>query len=75
MSEPAWHRPRTLAEALALRAELGDDALVIAGGTYVGVLLSTGLIEPPRRLHLAARGRGAGTHWSATAKACGWARS
>jgi carbon-monoxide dehydrogenase medium subunit len=47
MSEPAWHRPRTLAEALALRSELGDDALVIAGGTHVGVLLSTGLIDAP----------------------------
>jgi aerobic carbon-monoxide dehydrogenase medium subunit len=47
MSEPVWHRPRTLVEALALRAELGEDALVIAGGTYVGVLLSTGLIAAP----------------------------
>jgi aerobic carbon-monoxide dehydrogenase medium subunit len=47
MSEPAWHRPRTIAEALALRSELGEDALVIAGGTYIGVLLSTGLIAAP----------------------------
>jgi aerobic carbon-monoxide dehydrogenase medium subunit len=47
MSEPVWHRPRTLAEALTLRAELGEDALVVAGGTYVGVLLSTGLIAAP----------------------------
>jgi carbon-monoxide dehydrogenase medium subunit len=47
MSEPVWHRPRSLAEALALRADLGEDALVIAGGTYVGVLLSTGLIAAP----------------------------
>jgi carbon-monoxide dehydrogenase medium subunit len=47
MSEPAWHRPRTVAEALALRSELGEDALVIAGGSYIGVLLSTGLIAAP----------------------------
>ena len=47
MSEPDWHRPRTIAEALALRSELGDEALVIAGGTYIGVLLSTGLIAAP----------------------------
>lgn len=47
MSEPVWHRPRTIAEALALRSELGEDALVIAGGTYIGVLLSTGLIDAP----------------------------
>ena len=47
MNEPAWHRPRTIAEALALRSELGEDALVVAGGTYIGVLLSTGLIAAP----------------------------
>jgi carbon-monoxide dehydrogenase medium subunit len=47
MSEPAWHRPRTIAEALALRSELGEDALVIAGGTHIGVLLSAGLIAAP----------------------------
>jgi aerobic carbon-monoxide dehydrogenase medium subunit len=47
VSEPVWHRPRTLAEALELRASLGDDALPIAGGTYIGALLSAGLIDPP----------------------------
>jgi aerobic carbon-monoxide dehydrogenase medium subunit len=47
VSEPAWHRPCTIAEALALRSELGEDALVVAGGTYIGVLLSTGLIDAP----------------------------
>jgi aerobic carbon-monoxide dehydrogenase medium subunit len=47
MSEPVWHRPGTLAEALELRAGLGEDALPIAGGTYIGVLLAAGLIDPP----------------------------
>ena len=50
MSETVWHRPASLADALALKAELGDDALAIAGGTYLGVLLSTGLIDPPEAL-------------------------
>jgi aerobic carbon-monoxide dehydrogenase medium subunit len=47
VSEPVWHRPGTLGEAVALRAGLGDDALPIAGGTYIGALLSAGLIDPP----------------------------
>jgi aerobic carbon-monoxide dehydrogenase medium subunit len=47
VSEPVWHHPSTLADALALRAALGEDALPIAGGTYIGALLSAGLIDPP----------------------------
>ena len=47
MSEPVWHHPSTLAEALELRGSLGEDALPIAGGTYIGALLSTGLIDAP----------------------------
>jgi carbon-monoxide dehydrogenase medium subunit len=47
MSEPVWHHPATLAEALVLRGELGDEALPVAGGTYIGALLSTGLMQPP----------------------------
>ncbi|MDX6621462.1 MAG: hypothetical protein QOK36_3848 [Gaiellales bacterium] len=47
MKEPVWHHPGTLAEALALRTDLGEDALPIAGGTYIGALLSSGLIDPP----------------------------
>ena len=43
----AWLQPATLDEALALRREHGDDALVVAGGTFVGILLSTGLLMPP----------------------------
>jgi len=47
VSEPVWHHPSTLAEALRLRCALGEDALPIAGGTYIGALLSTGLIDAP----------------------------
>jgi aerobic carbon-monoxide dehydrogenase medium subunit len=47
VSEPVWHRPSTLADALELRAALGGDALPIAGGTYIGALLSAGLIDAP----------------------------
>jgi aerobic carbon-monoxide dehydrogenase medium subunit len=47
VSEPVWHHPSTLREALELRGALGEDALPIAGGTYIGALLSTGLIDAP----------------------------
>ena len=37
----------TLDEAIGLRASLGDDALPVAGGTFIGVLAQTGFIELP----------------------------
>ena len=43
----AWLQPATLDEALALRREHGEDALVVAGGTFIGILLSTGFLAPP----------------------------
>ena len=43
----AWLQPATLDEALGLRREHGDEALVLAGGTFVGILLSTGFLPPP----------------------------
>jgi carbon-monoxide dehydrogenase medium subunit len=55
VSEPVWHHPRTLGEALELRGALGEDALPIAGGTYIGALLSTGLIDAPEAF-IALRG-------------------
>ena len=55
MIEPVWHHPSTLAEALELRGALGEDALPIAGGTYIGALLSTGLIDAPEAF-IALRG-------------------
>jgi aerobic carbon-monoxide dehydrogenase medium subunit len=42
-----WLWPQTLDEAIGLRASLGDDALVVAGGTFVGVLAQTGFLTLP----------------------------
>ena len=53
-----WLWPETLEEAIGLRVSLGDDALPIAGGTFIGVLAQTGFIELPA--HVIALGRVAG---------------
>jgi len=42
-----WLWPETLEEAIELRASLGDDALTVAGGTFVGVLAQTGFLSLP----------------------------
>ncbi len=47
-----WLAPDTLDAALALRAER-EDATVLAGGTFVGILVNQGFIEPPALLSLA----------------------
>ena len=52
MSEPAWMAPTSLDEALALRAE-HPDATVLAGGTFVGILMNQGLLAPAALLSLA----------------------
>ena len=39
-------RPASLDEALALRAERGDEATVVAGGTFLGILMNQGFLEP-----------------------------
>jgi aerobic carbon-monoxide dehydrogenase medium subunit len=52
-TEPEWHSPSSLAEALALRARLGDEAVVVAGGTFTGILVANGLIRPRAFIHLA----------------------
>ena len=44
--------PASLEEALALRAEHGDGATVLAGGTFVGILMNQGLLSPPALLSL-----------------------
>jgi carbon-monoxide dehydrogenase medium subunit len=53
-----WLWPETLDEAIGLRVSLGDDALPIAGGTFIGVLAQTGFIELPA--NVIALGRVAG---------------
>jgi 4-hydroxybenzoyl-CoA reductase subunit beta len=49
-----YHRPRTLDEALALLADLGDKARLVAGGTDLLPNMKQGLVEPE---HLVAIGR------------------
>ena len=50
--EPEWLAPASLEEALELRAERGDEATVVAGGTFVGILMSQGLLAPTALLSL-----------------------
>ena len=40
--------PDSLEEALALRAERGDEATVLAGGTFLGILMNQGFLTPVR---------------------------
>jgi carbon-monoxide dehydrogenase medium subunit len=43
---PEWLAPRSLDEALALKAERGDEATVVAGGTFVGIMVNQRLLAP-----------------------------
>jgi carbon-monoxide dehydrogenase medium subunit len=47
-----WLTPTSLDAALALRAERGD-ATVLAGGTFLGILINQGFVDPPALLSLA----------------------
>jgi aerobic carbon-monoxide dehydrogenase medium subunit len=47
-----WLAPATLGEALALRAERGAGATVLAGGTFLGILMNEELIAPRTLLSL-----------------------
>jgi aerobic carbon-monoxide dehydrogenase medium subunit len=49
--EPEWLAPRSLGEALALKAER-PDATVVAGGTFVGILVNQRLLAPQAFLSL-----------------------
>jgi aerobic carbon-monoxide dehydrogenase medium subunit len=53
VGEPEWHSPATLDEAIELKARLGESAVVIAGGTFSGILVANGLIRPKAFIHLA----------------------
>src|SRR5579872_498821 len=46
MTACEYHEPAELAEALALLAEHGDDAHVIAGGTSLVIMMRHGLVQP-----------------------------
>jgi carbon-monoxide dehydrogenase medium subunit len=49
-----WLAPSSLEEALELRARRGDEATVLAGGTFVGILVNQGLLSPRALLSLHA---------------------
>jgi aerobic carbon-monoxide dehydrogenase medium subunit len=51
-AEPDWMAPGSLEEAVALRAEHGDEATVLAGGTFLGILMNQGLLSPSALLSL-----------------------
>jgi aerobic carbon-monoxide dehydrogenase medium subunit len=48
----AWLAPATLGEALELRAERGAGATVLAGGTFLGILINEGFVSPDALLSL-----------------------
>jgi carbon-monoxide dehydrogenase medium subunit len=52
VTEPEWMAPDSLEEALALRAERGDEATVLAGGTFLGILMNQGFLAPDAFLSL-----------------------
>src|ERR671920_2632087 len=49
---PEWYEPRSLEEALALRAEHGDEATVVAGGSFPGIFINQKLLPPTRLVAL-----------------------
>jgi carbon-monoxide dehydrogenase medium subunit len=51
VTEPDWMVPSSLDEAVALRAE-HPEATVLAGGTFVGILMNQGFLEPDAFLSL-----------------------
>jgi carbon-monoxide dehydrogenase medium subunit len=44
--------PASLDEAIALRADRGDEATVLAGGTFLGILMNQGFLTPSALLSL-----------------------
>jgi aerobic carbon-monoxide dehydrogenase medium subunit len=46
LTAPEWHEPRTLEEVLSLRAEHGDGATVVAGGSFLGIVMNQDLFAP-----------------------------
>jgi carbon-monoxide dehydrogenase medium subunit len=51
-TEPEWLAPESLEEALAMKAERGEAVTVVAGGTFVGVLVNQRLLQPEAFLSL-----------------------
>src|SRR6266576_2118889 len=51
-NSPEWLAPASLEEALALRASFGDEATVVAGGTFIGILMNQNILKPQMLLSL-----------------------
>jgi aerobic carbon-monoxide dehydrogenase medium subunit len=51
-SDPDWIAPVTLEEALSVRGERGDEATVLAGGTFLAILMNQDLLAPAALLSL-----------------------
>jgi carbon-monoxide dehydrogenase medium subunit len=51
-TEPEWLAPTSLDEALALKATRREAATVVAGGTFVGILVNSRLLAPGAFLSL-----------------------
>lgn len=51
-TEPEWLAPESLEEALALKAERAGEVTVVAGGTFVGLLVNQRLLAPEAFLSL-----------------------
>ncbi|HEY7416595.1 MAG TPA: xanthine dehydrogenase family protein subunit M, partial [Ktedonobacteraceae bacterium] len=49
---PEWLAPASLAEALEMKASYGDEATIVAGGTFIGILMSQKLMAPNALLTL-----------------------
>jgi aerobic carbon-monoxide dehydrogenase medium subunit len=49
-----WLAPSSLEEALGLRTERGEAATVLAGGTFLGILMNQGFVSPSALLSLGA---------------------
>src|SRR3954463_10266869 len=47
-----WLAPATLEEAIALRAERGEDSTVVAGGSFLGILINQGFLQPTSLMSL-----------------------
>ncbi|GAC1319756.1 MAG: FAD binding domain-containing protein [Chloroflexota bacterium] len=46
LDAPEWISPTTLQEALDLRARYSDEATIVAGGTYLGILINQRFLAP-----------------------------
>jgi carbon-monoxide dehydrogenase medium subunit len=43
---PEWHEPRSLDEVLSLLGEHGEEATVVAGGSFLGIVMNQKLFSP-----------------------------